>query len=141
MVKVYRELIAADDLALPSIQMLLLEFLKRSEKWRYEQNIPEWMRKIHALMNDRWTETLTLHDLAMAAGVHPVTVSHYFPQYFACTIGAYLRKLKVERALQLLKSGCTLTETAYSCGFFDQSHFIRIFKELTGYLPAQYQKI
>ena len=141
MLKVYRELIAADDLALPSIQMLLLEFLDRAEKWRYEQNIPEWMRKIHALMNDRWAETLTLDDLATAAGVHPVTVSHYFPYYFACTFGAYMRKLKVEKALQLLKSGSSLTETAYTCGFYDQSHFTRAFKEFTGYLPAYFQKL
>jgi AraC family transcriptional regulator len=141
MLNVYRELIAADDLVLSAIQMLLLEFLHRSEKWRYEQNIPEWMRKVHDLIHDRWAETLTLNDLAMSAGVHPVTVSHYFPQYFACTFGAYMRKLKVEKALQLLRSGRALNETAYACGFFDQSHFIRTFKELTGYLPTQYQKL
>jgi AraC family transcriptional regulator len=141
MLKIYRELATAGNQALPSIQMLLLEFLNRAEKWRYEERIPEWMRNIHELINDRWAETLTLNELAVAASVHPVTVSHYFPQYFGCTLGAYMRKLKVEKAIQLLKSGSTLAETTYQCGFFDQSHFTRIFKELTGYLPAQYQKI
>jgi AraC family transcriptional regulator len=34
----------------------------------------------------------------------------------------------------------SLSGIAYACGFFDQSHFIRTFKELTGFLPAQYQK-
>lgn len=141
MLKVYRELIAADDFALPSVQMLLLEFLNCSEKWRHEQNIPEWMRRVHDLMNDRWAETLTLNDLANAAGVHPVTVSHYFPKYFACTFGTYMRKLKVEKALELLTPQASLTAIALECGFFDQSHFIRNFKELTGYLPTQYQKL
>jgi AraC family transcriptional regulator len=141
MINVYRELMASDELALPSVQMLLLDFLSHAEKWRCEAKIPEWMRKIHSLMNDRWSETLTLKDLSIAADVHPVTVSHYFPKYFACTLGAYMRKLKVEKSLQLLKSGMTLTSTAYECGFSDQSHFIKVFKELTGYLPGQYVKL
>ena len=141
MLKVYRELMAADEMVLISIQMLLLEFLHRAEKWRYEEKIPDWISRVQELMHDRCTETLTLTELSQAAGVHPVTVSHYFPIYFSCTLGAYMRKLKVEKALELLKSGGGLSETAYDCGFFDQSHFIRIFRELTGYLPAQYQKI
>jgi AraC family transcriptional regulator len=121
--------------------MLLLDFLHRAEKWRREEAIPAWMKCVHEVMNDRWADTLSLKELSEAAGVHPVTVSHYFPRYFSCTLGAYMRKLKVEKALELLKSGGGLTETAYACGFFDQSHFIKTFRELTGYLPAQYQKL
>jgi AraC family transcriptional regulator len=141
MLKVYRELVAADDLALSSIQMLVLDFLDRSERWRDDGNLPEWLRKVHQLMNDQWAETLTLHDLALAAGVHPVTVSHYFPQYFNCTFGANMRKLKVVNSLGRLSAAASLTEVAYECGFFDQSHFTRSFKNLTGYLPNQYQRL
>jgi len=141
MLQVYRELLNTDDLVFPSVQMLLLEFLHRAEKWSDEEKIPQWMGKVHELMNDRWSETITLADLSLAAGVHPVTISHYFPRFFDCTLGAYMRKLKVEKALQLLKSGEQLSAVAYACGFFDQSHFIRTFKSLTGFLPAQYQKL
>jgi AraC family transcriptional regulator len=52
-----------------------------------------------------------------------------------------MRKLKIERSLEMLKTpGIRLTDVAYDCGFFDQSHFTRTFKQLTGLLPAQYQK-
>ncbi|MCX7737205.1 MAG: helix-turn-helix domain-containing protein [Candidatus Kapabacteria bacterium] len=34
----------------------------------------------------------------------------------------------------------TLTQTAYVCGFYDQSHFIRVFKEFTGLSPKFYKK-
>lgn len=141
MLKVYRELLANDDFVLSSVQMLLLDFLHRAEKWRYEEKIPEWMQQVHDLMNDRWAETLTLGDLSSAAGVHPVTISHYFPCYFACTLGAYMRKLKVEKSLELLQTSASLTGIAYACGFFDQSHFIRTFKQFTGFLPADYRKL
>lgn len=141
MLKVYQELAANDHFVLTSVQMLLLEFLHNAEKWRYEEKIPDWMQKVHDVMNDRWAETLTLNDLSLAAGVHPVTISHYFPRYFSCTLGAYMRKLKVDKALELLKSATPLSDIAYECGFFDQSHFIRTFKSLTGFLPTHYQKI
>ncbi len=34
----------------------------------------------------------------------------------------------------------TLTQVAYLCGFYDQSHFIRVFKEFTGLSPKTYKR-
>ncbi|MBO9660186.1 MAG: helix-turn-helix domain-containing protein [Chitinophagaceae bacterium] len=34
----------------------------------------------------------------------------------------------------------TLTEIAYQCGYYDQSHFIHDFKEFSGYHPRHYFK-
>jgi len=142
MLQVLRELAADDPFSHTSIHMLLLEYLSQAECWQEPEKMPEWLKKVYEVMNDRWYEPLTLNDLSWAAGVHPVTVSTYFPRYFSCTFGAYMRKLKVERALQLLKEpDMKLTDIAYSCGFFDQSHFTRTFKELTGFLPIHYKKI
>lgn len=142
MLKVYGELSADDTFSQTSVKMLLLEFLNRAQYWREEKQQPDWIKKVYEAMNDHWDETLNLEDLAAIAGVHPVTVSAYFPQYFSCTLGAYMRKLKTERALEMLKTPhVKLTDVAYACGFFDQSHFTRTFKQLTGLLPAQYQKL
>jgi len=142
MLGVYRELLADDAFSNTSVHMLLLEFLNSAQYWRNEEQQPEWIKKIYEVMNDRWDETLKLEDLSSIAGVHPVSVSTYFPKYFGCTLGAYMRKLKIERALEMLKtSGAKSTDVAYACGFFDQSHFTRTFKQLTGLLPAQYQKL
>jgi AraC family transcriptional regulator len=142
MLGVYRELLADDAFSHTSVRMLLLGFLNRAQCWREEKQQPDWIKKVHEAINDRWNETLGLEDLSQLAGVHPVTVSSYFPRYFSCTLGAYMRKLKIERALELLKKpGISLTDVAYACGFFDQSHFTRTFKQLTGFLPTQYQKL
>ncbi|MGB1004752.1 MAG: helix-turn-helix domain-containing protein [Salibacteraceae bacterium] len=43
--------------------------------------------------------------------------------------------------MDLLKNtSLSTTEIAYECGFADQSHFIRTFKNLNGFTPKQYQK-
>ena len=53
-----------------------------------------------------------------------------------------MRKLKVEKALTLIKNTSSdLTEVALTCGFADQSHFIRTFKQVIGFLPRQFQKL
>src|SRR3569832_379888 len=104
MLNVYWELLADDAFSHTSVHMLLLEFLNRAQCWREEKHQPDWIKKVYEAMNDRWDETLKLEDLSVMAGVHPVTVSAYFPQYFSCTLGAYMRKLKIERALEMLKT-------------------------------------
>jgi len=73
--------------------------------------------------------------------IHPIHLSRDFPKYFHCTLGEYLRKLKVENSLKILNNFEFLSEVALECGFSDQSHFIRCFKENMGITPLQYKSI
>lgn len=140
MLKVYKELLAADEFSGSSIKMLLLSLICAARK--IEKSQPRWVGIICELMSDKWNESLSLKDLSEAAGVHSVTVSKYFPRYFACTFGEYMRRLKIEKSLQMIKnSSGSLTEIAYECGFYDQSHFTRTFKHLTGFLPNAYANL
>lgn len=142
MLRMYKELIVNDEYSGPSIRMLLLDLIYFRTKVEHENAHPKWVNTVHDLLNDRWNEHLTLKDLSRAAGVHPITISKCFPKYFSCTFGKYMRKLKIEKSLPLIKtSSLSLTEIAYECGFSDQSHFTRTFKQLTGFLPHHYKKL
>ena len=104
--------------------------------------VPAWVSLVKDYLHTHWDKNITLKELSLAANVHPVTISKYFHKYFSCTLGTYMRKLKVEKALSIIKSGnSSLAATAYECAFSDQSHFIRTFKQMTGFLPAIYQKL
>ena len=140
MLKIYKELLVKDEFTDNSVEMLLLSLVESNEI--LENKRPEWINKIAELLNDKWNEEVTLKDLSMAANVHPITVSKHFTKYFSCTFGEYRRRLKVEKALQLIRtSNLSLTEIAYECGFYDQSHFTRTFKDLTGFVPRHYEKL
>jgi len=86
-------------------------------------------------------EKLNLSDLAKIVNIHPIHLSRDFKKYFHCTLGAYLRKLKVENSLKILNESESLSEVALECGFSDQSHFIRCFKENIGITPLKYRNI
>ena len=51
----------------------------------------------------------------------------------------YSRIIRFQRATQQYNSSYkTLTDIAYDCGYYDQSHFIHDFKQFSGYHPKQY---
>lgn len=135
--RIYKELLIKDIYSDCSIEILLLNLLCGESA---AKNIrPRWLDKVIELLNDKWNESLSLKDLATAADVYPTTISKHFPKYIFCTLGEYRRRLKVERSLGFIKSSSlSLTEIAYKCGFADQSHFTRTFKQATGFLPRQY---
>ncbi len=69
-------------------------------------------------------------------------LSRHFPKYFKATIGDYIRTVKVQKALSLLPNKHkSLTEIAAECGFADQSHFIRSFKDCYQLTPLHYRKL
>jgi len=141
MVKVYRELLLDEAISAPSIQMTLLELMNWAKKHNHQSADVRWARQIDEYLRSCPDERVSLPDLAKLADLHPVTLSKKFPQYFGCTLGEYKRKLKIEKSLHLVKSSTmSLTKIALECGFYDQNHFIRTFKALTGFLPLAYRK-
>lgn len=140
MLKIYREFLTNDSLTKSSIEMLLLGMLGKRKKINRKK--PDWITRLREILNDNWTENLTLEDLSVLLGVHPVTISKYFTRHFTCTLGEYMRKLKIDKSLFLIKnSTLSLTEIALICGFADQSHFIRNFKKQTGFLPKDFRRL
>src|SRR5205823_13962940 len=86
--------------------------------------------------------SLSLKEVSETLNVHPAYLSREFSKYFDdFSFGDYIRKLRIEKAIQLLSSSkYSLTEIAYLTGFSDQSHFTRIFKKFIGKNPSAYKK-
>lgn len=142
MLKIYHEILQNDKFSPDSIQMLVYQFAEFSRSLTQTNKAPEWIKTVHQLLNDRWNETVSRADLAKATGLHPTSISKYFPLYFASSLGEYIRKLRIARSLDIIKKNrSSLTNTAYTCNFADQSHFIRNFRHYTSFTPKQFQKL
>ncbi len=84
---------------------------------------------------------VTLEQMAAIARLSP----NYFASQFQRATGLpphqYVIARRVERAKQLLQTGCdlSLAEVAAHAGFSDQSQFSHHFKRLVGLTPRQFR--
>jgi len=81
----------------------------------------------------------TLETLGRGVGCSPFYLSRSFSRVVGLTIPQYLRKLRMERAAELLRSGrYNVTEAATEVGYASLSHFSKAFCETIGCCPVLY---
>jgi len=108
-----------------------------------ERRPPGWMKHVRDLMNDSFTQPLTVDFVASEVGVHPVHLSRVFRTRCGQTLGEYLNGLRVRFACERLASGepVSLADLAIHAGFADQSHFCRVFKAMVGSTPDEFRRM
>jgi len=125
-----------------TIEGIVLEMLAETAKPRHveEHGRPRWLARAMDFLQSRFSENLTLEQVAVEVGVHPVHLSRVFRKTYHTTLGEYLNGLRVEFAFEQLKNPeVDLSELALAAGFADQSHFTRVFKRITGNTPGAFR--
>jgi len=61
-----------------------------------------------------------------------------FKEYAGFSPKTYLRLVRLNHAIKGYSGNKPLTQIAYECGYYDQSHFIRDVRAFTGYHPGFY---
>src|SRR5580704_12141379 len=73
----------------------------------------------------RYASKLSLHEIASITGVNASHLARTFRKHVHCSIGEYLRGLRVEAAVaMIMQVDMPLADIATMVGFGDQSHFI-----------------
>jgi AraC family transcriptional regulator len=142
--KLYREFVYKDSVSPLAIEGLVLEIMADGSR---ESNQPLgarprlWLKQARDLLQARFMDPLTVTEIATAVDVHPVHLSREFHKHYHSTIGQYVRQLKVGLACRkIIEDDPPLAQVAIEAGFFDQSHFSRVFKSLTGVTPSQFRE-
>ena len=126
------------------------EFMMRVAQWLKQfllcqahdvvapQRMPA-VERARAYLQNHPTQSVTLPEVGAIAGV---TVSHLV-RSFSRAVGlpprSYHAQVRLARARRLLGEGKSATWVAYECGFADQSHLSRRFKECHGVTPGTFQ--
>jgi AraC family transcriptional regulator len=143
-IRLFREHKQMDACSMLTIEGLVLEMLAivgRMKNIREHQG-PPWFARAMELVNDEFRNNLRVQDIANEIGVHPFHLSRVFRTVHRQTIGEYVQKLRVTYACkQLALPETDLVSVALSAGFADQSHFTRVFKNITGITPGAYKQI
>ena len=117
--------------------------LERAEDKAFNRSFTaQHYQRVLKYVQQHFAETITIEDLAREAGL---STSH-FARLFKHTIGTsphqFVMSFRVEQARALMQAtDNSQVEIALSCGFSDQAHFSRVFKQFTSQTPRQFRQI
>jgi AraC family transcriptional regulator len=138
----------AQDLLIESIAVALSAHLLRSytnavgieERSLASTDVSALGRAV-AYIEDHPDRSISLRELAGAAGLSPFHFSRVFKRHFGQSPSRYVERRRIEGAKPLIVGAqMPLAAVAQAVGFADQSHFTRRFRAHEGCTPAQFAR-
>jgi AraC-like DNA-binding protein len=82
-----------------------------------------------------------VEDMAKIASQSPAWFSKTFKKETGKAASQYLTEVRIKKACELIRhTRKSLTEICFETGFKEQSHFIKVFKKITGMKPLEFRK-
>ncbi len=127
------------------VLQLMAEFLfcrRADEEFfcdRQKRLARERVDRVIAILRRRLTEPPNLEAIGREVACSPFYLSRTFSAETGMTIPKYLRKIRMERAAELLRGGKhNVTEAAMEVGYSSLSHFSQAFCQTMGCCPGLY---
>lgn len=141
--RIYREFRLRDKSSALIIEGLVLEMLgqtTRNDVRALRLAPPRWLLKARDLCHEHFAQPISLIGVAESIGIHPSHLARSFRKYYHCTLGEYVRRLRLDYAArELVRSDKSLVEIAAEAGFYDHSHFTHAFKIHMRMTPTDYR--
>lgn len=130
-----------ESLARVFLVKLIQKYGLQEEAYAFSRSFTaEHYKRVLDYVAKNYGKSILVEDLARESALSP---SH-FAQLFKKTIGMspmkFVMSYRVEQARKKLAERDTpLIDIAMSCGFADQAHFSRVFKQIAGESPSRYR--
>jgi AraC-like DNA-binding protein len=103
---------------------------------------PWQIRRVAAHIEANLGATIRIKDLATLIDLSLSHFSRAFKKNFADSPHRYLMRRRLERAQgMMLTTNTSLGRIAGDCGFADQAHFNRLFRQLVGESPRAWRRV
>lgn len=117
----------------------LIDFVDRVSNSK-RKNISKSIASCQEYIFNHLYENIPLSVLAKKAGLQENYLSQLFKKETGMTITQFIQQEKVEEAKKMLElTSQPVTAIAAKLNFYDQTHFIKIFKRYTGLTPKKYR--
>ena len=103
--------------------------------------LPSQLARVIDYMKANLAQDLSISNLATLTSMSDSHFSRSFKQAVGISPYRYLMQQRVERAKQLLKQQViSISDIALDCGFANQTHLTKVFRQMAGVTPKAYQK-
>lgn len=104
---------------------------------QYRNHIQNKVHQIQDYLAQHLSSKKTIEDLADEMNMSSRNMTRLFKKTTGITIGSYIDKLRVERAVQLLSEGQKVETTAINCGLKSSNQLRALLKKYASALPSE----
>ena len=108
----------------------------KGEEEEGSSQIDEILQYIH----ENYAENISLDSVAKHFYISKSRLCKIFKDHTGFSVGDYIITYRIRMACVLLRKGIHVKEVGERVGFRTSTHFIRIFKQRTGYSPGKFAK-
>lgn len=106
--------------------------------------VPDFNKTIEkavAYIDAHYSEDLSIRNISKNTSASKSVLYKNFHNHFQCTVSEYIKKLRVEKSMELLlHTDLSIEEISQRVGFSSASYYSKNFKKLLGSSPLRYKK-
>jgi len=122
------------------LERLLTEFSEGGTRPPLATPEPSAVRRARDFVLAHWADNVSLDELVAVSGLGRFRLVRAFHAAVGLPPHAYQIRVRVGRAMTLIRVGIPLVEVAATTGFADQSHLARHFHRVVGVAPGRYRQ-
>ena len=120
--------------------MELLDTVQSGKQVTQSTDLPPDVSLSLSYIKEHIASPVTVEELAGKAFVSVNTLERHFADSLKMSPREYLRRVRLSKSEELLRSDLSIGQISDLCGFADHSHFISVFRKHYGLTPLQYRK-
>jgi len=128
------------ELKFKELVLSLLNDTNNKHLLSYLSNLNSELSSIEDIMQKNFTSNLTLSDYAKLAYKSLPVFKREFKKAFNDSPASWVAKKRISLAAQLLQNTSrSIADIGFECGFENQTHFSRVFRQKMGRSPLQFR--
>lgn len=108
-----------------------------TDRLQIGDNVRKNLESVRAYLIQNYNKPPTIARLARLFLINEKSLKKHFKALYGITIHAYIIKVRMEKAHEMILKNCTVSETANATGYHSVSHFIKMFKSHYGRTPKE----
>ena len=99
------------------------------------------MKNMLSFIHAEYLNDFSVADIAEAANISKSSCDKMFRKMLQKSPLEYVIDYRIDRSIEQLSEGASVTEAALGCGFKSLPYYSRMFRKKTGYTPSMYRKM